>query len=128
MQETWVQSLGWEDPLDKGTLPTPVFWPGEFHGLYSPWGCKESDMTEQLSLHFICFKEPNISFSTMVSHFYSPVCAHKRVVTGIRSFNFTLPRLPTEDHTCKSHQLWSCISLPQILGDLKKFIVRKDVS
>ena len=30
-------------------LPTPVFWPGEFHGLYSPWGCKESDMTEQLS-------------------------------------------------------------------------------
>ena len=25
--------------------------PGEFHGLYSLWGCKESDMTEQLSLH-----------------------------------------------------------------------------
>ena len=31
-------------------LPTPVFWPGEFHGLYSPWGHKESDTTEQLSL------------------------------------------------------------------------------
>ena len=30
-------------------LPTPVFWPGEFHALYSPWGCKESDTTEQLS-------------------------------------------------------------------------------
>ena len=28
----------------------PVFWPGEFHGLYSPWGCKESDTTERLSL------------------------------------------------------------------------------
>ena len=45
MQETWVQSLGWEDPLEKGTLSlpftsTPVFWPGEFHGLYSPWGHK----------------------------------------------------------------------------------------
>ena len=26
-------------------LPTPVFWPGEFHGLYSPWGHKESDTT-----------------------------------------------------------------------------------
>ena len=26
-------------------------WPGEFHGLYSPWGRKESDMTEHLSLH-----------------------------------------------------------------------------
>ena len=31
-------------------LPTPVFWPGEFHGLYGPWGCKESDTTEWLSL------------------------------------------------------------------------------
>ena len=31
-------------------LPAPVFWPGEFHGLYSPWGHKESDMTERLSL------------------------------------------------------------------------------
>ena len=29
---------------------TPVFWPGEFHELYSPWGCKESDTTEQPSL------------------------------------------------------------------------------
>ena len=31
MQETWVQSLGWEDPLEKEkvTLPAPVFWPGK---------------------------------------------------------------------------------------------------
>ena len=29
----------------------PVFWPGEFHGLYSPEGCKVSDMTEGLVLH-----------------------------------------------------------------------------
>ena len=35
--------LGWEDPLEKGRLPTPVFWPGKFHGLYSPWGHKESN-------------------------------------------------------------------------------------
>ena len=36
-------------------LPTPVFLPGEFHGQgslvdYSPWGHKELDMTEQLTL------------------------------------------------------------------------------
>ena len=30
-------------------LYTPVSWPGEFHGLYSPWGRKESDTTERLS-------------------------------------------------------------------------------
>ena len=46
MWETWVQSLGWR----RERLPTAVFWPGEFHGLYSPWGRKESDTTEQLSL------------------------------------------------------------------------------
>ena len=48
MWETWVRSLGGEDPLDKGNVPTPVFWPGEFHGLYSQWGRKELDMTERL--------------------------------------------------------------------------------
>ena len=55
MQETPVQYLDWEDPLEREQLPTPVFWPGEFHGQrslagYSPWGHKELDMTDQLSL------------------------------------------------------------------------------
>ena len=49
MRKTWVRSLGWEDPLEKRKATTPVFWPGEFHGLYSPWGHKESDTTEWLS-------------------------------------------------------------------------------
>ena len=38
MQETLVPFLGREDPLEKGRLPTPVFWPGEFYRLYSAWG------------------------------------------------------------------------------------------
>ena len=42
-------------PWKKERLPTPVFWPGEFHGLYSPWGCEESDMTERLSLFFSAY-------------------------------------------------------------------------
>ena len=29
-------------------LPTPVFWPREFHGQYSPWGSKESNTTERI--------------------------------------------------------------------------------
>ena len=37
-------------PWRRERQPTPVFWPGEFHGLYGPWGCKELDMTERLSL------------------------------------------------------------------------------
>ena len=52
MQETWVQSLGWEHPLERERLLTPVFWLGEFHGLYSPWGRKELGVTERLALRF----------------------------------------------------------------------------
>ena len=37
-------------PWRRERLPTPVFWSGEFQELYSPWGRKESDMTERLSL------------------------------------------------------------------------------
>ena len=50
MQESSLCPLGWEDPWRREWLSTPVFWPGELHGLYSPWGCKEFDMTEQLML------------------------------------------------------------------------------
>ena len=52
--ETWVRSLGWEDPLEKGKA-----YPLQYSGLensmdytFSPWGHKGSDTTEWLSLHF----------------------------------------------------------------------------
>ena len=54
MWETWVQSLGWEDPLEKG-MPTNssilawrISWTEEPGGLQS-WGCKESDKTKRLT-------------------------------------------------------------------------------
>ena len=54
-QETLVPFLDWEDEdlWRRDRLPTPVFWPREFHGLYSPWGHKELDTTEQLSLRLL---------------------------------------------------------------------------
>ena len=57
MGETWFQSWVGKIPWRREWLPTPIFWPGEFHGQrslagYSPWDRKESDMNEQLSLHF----------------------------------------------------------------------------
>ena len=48
MQETWVQSLGWEDPLEKGKATLSSILARRIP--YSPWGRKESDMTERLSL------------------------------------------------------------------------------
>ena len=54
MRETWVQSLGWEDLLEKemATLSSILAW--KSHGRrnlvgYSPWGCKESDTDERLN-------------------------------------------------------------------------------
>ena len=45
-----IPGLGRSPGEGNEGLHTPVLWPAEFHGLSSPWGCKESDMTEQLSL------------------------------------------------------------------------------
>ena len=44
--DPWAGKIPWR----RERLPTPVFWSGEFHGLYCPWGRRESDTTEQLSL------------------------------------------------------------------------------
>ena len=59
MQETWVQSLGWENPLEDSMAPhsSILAWRSpwtEEHGYsqlnlatgYSPWGCKDLDTTE----------------------------------------------------------------------------------
>ena len=74
MWETWVRSLDWEDPWRREQLPTPAFWSGELHGLYSPWGWKESDMIEQLSLHN-CIKivsgKKYVSDDILNSEFYA---------------------------------------------------------
>ena len=62
MWETWVQSLGWEDPLEESMATTPVFLPGESHEQkslvgYSPWGGKELGMTVSTAQH-ICILYP----------------------------------------------------------------------
>ena len=44
--DTWVRPLGWEDPLEKGKLPAPVFRPGEFHGLYT-WSFSATRFSSQ---------------------------------------------------------------------------------
>ena len=54
-QETRIQSLSLEDPLEKKMATPPVFLPEKSYGQwslvgYSPWGHKESDTTEQLTL------------------------------------------------------------------------------
>ena len=53
MWETWVHPWVGKISWRRKRLPTPIFWPGEFHELYSPWAHKELDTTEGLSLTYL---------------------------------------------------------------------------
>ena len=60
VQERWVRSLGWEDPLGKGMATHSVFLPGESQGQrslvgYSPWGHKVSGRTQRLNNNLTLF-------------------------------------------------------------------------
>ena len=72
MRQTRVQSLGLKIAWRRKRQPTPVFLPGESHRRrslvgYSPWGCKESDMTKRFKFN-LCFNavlsnHPTLAFS-----------------------------------------------------------------
>ena len=59
VQETWVRSLGREDPLEKemathsSTLVWKIPWMKEPGRLYSPWDGKESDMTSNFTGYYV---------------------------------------------------------------------------
>ena len=79
MWETWVQSLGWKDPLEKGTeaQPTPVFLPGELHGQRSlvatVHGVAESDTTERFHFHF----------QTLISYIICKIFSHSVILDEV---------------------------------------------
>src|SRR5574341_701096 len=75
--DPWVRKMPWR----RERLPTPVFWPGEFHGLYSPWGHKESDTTERLT-----FALPLVALETP-----PPLTPHFSV--GMRSLSVSFLQL-----------------------------------
>ena len=86
-RETWVQSLGWKDPLEKGKATHSSILAGRIP--WTAWGHKESHMTERLSLslvHLILY----INFSNSE-------------LTFLRPFNCFLPGFDkTISFTCKT--------------------------
>ena len=65
--DPWVGKIPWR----RERLPTPVFWPREFLGLYSPWGRKELDRIERLSV--VCVM-PHFNFVTTLKGNHSYPC------------------------------------------------------
>jgi len=126
MQETWVWSLGWEDPWRRKWQPTPVFLPGEFHGQrslagYSPWGCKESDTTAQLTLsneegdEFIIYAwnhkrwlTERVSWFMQKGREFSSVVSHGRRRDGMGETELRAQGMSSA--TCPSHR--GCWTLP----------------
>ena len=92
-------------PWRKERLPTPVFWPGEYHGLYSPWGREESDTTERLSLHFASFLEYSLSAKYCV-----------RVRASMKEKN------ATEEDSCEKKDMNKVKKIPISSEDLKFLI------
>ena len=72
MRETRVQSLGWENTLEKEMATHSSILAWKSHGWrsvvgYSPWGCTESDMTERLQFQFGTVMAPlDVSFSLLI--------------------------------------------------------------
>ena len=122
--ETWIRSLGWEDPWRRERLSTPVFWSGEFHGLYCPWSRKELDTTEQLSLslhskHFtpsakslLCFASGCRAWVFRSKLENLPV--RERFSAHNPALNCSCPKpSPVRNHQCPSLHLYI---LPTTLG------------
>jgi len=79
---------GLERPWRREWLPTPVFFPGESHGLrrltgYTPWSCKESDMTELLTQHW--------EVIPLVDAFFIFLCAECKLHVLLSHYLFTPP-------------------------------------
>ena len=81
MQQTQVLYLGWEDPLEKemathsSILALEIPWTEEPGGLRSPWGPKESDMTEVTEFSH----KGNFYFLFLCSRHWYDFCINQRL-------------------------------------------------
>ena len=77
-----IPGLG-RSPGIRERLPTPVFWCEEFHGLYSPWGHKESDTTERLWLSCNSLEEEIVTHSGVLAENPTDRGAWRAIVLGV---------------------------------------------
>ena len=105
MRETWVGKIPWRTER----LPTPVFWPGEFHELYSPWGRKELDMTERLS--------PPLSFQTRVCQITSKSPANPQTPGRSSREMLLSPQAAAAPQSCITANVFAVCLSPPVLQE-----------
>ena len=117
MQETWVWSLGWEGPLEKGKAKGKGYllqYSGlEIHELYSPWGCKELDW----ATFTFTFKPPKREIPQASENLLRPFSMYYTLslwnITCICDFNSHRVRLLVFlNARCPRH--WPCYVVPGV--------------
>ena len=85
MQETWVRSMGHENPLEEEMSTHYSKFQGQRNLTgYSPWGCKELDMTEWLTLSLSLWKwHPKLETTKEKSDIFYYI----RIINEMRNFN-----------------------------------------
>ena len=104
--DPWIEKI----PQRRERLPTAVFWPREFHGLYSPWSRKESDTTNNSHFNFSFLSKGDTGILKDTESHRSPsfrarwgdppTCAH---------ITMTAHDLPTQAHLGNKHQISSVL-------------------
>ena len=122
--ETWVQSLGDEDTQRRAWQPTPVFWPGEFHGQrslagYGPWGHKESDTSERLTTGPL----GNSPVLVPQQCFTSPICLQYILIYSFPEAGHSLGKEISRNHPPKAVCFSSEGRETYSLGPLPSFIL-----
>ena len=129
MQETQVQFLGWEYPLEKrmatqsSILVWKILWK-EDPGSYSSWGHKDLDMTEQLKHRpHLTFDFSSVQSLSHVWLFGTPWTARHHVSLSIIK-SWSLPKLMSIESVMPSNYLILChplILLPSIYSSIRVF-------
>ena len=91
MWETWVRSLGWEDPLEKGKVTQP----GEFHGLYYIVHGVAKSRTRLSDFHFTSFRMYSVSTSRLktTAPSLTILCIHAKSLQSdsLQPYGLSLP-------------------------------------
>ena len=116
MQETWVQSLGWEDPWRKEWQPTPVSLPGESHGQRNLAGCsprghrvRHDWVTEHACMHHLL---KNFFYFYTIFNGYFPYCFTIQFFQNIRCVVQYILEPILYPRVCASHSSTPILALP----------------